>query len=189
MLMSSSRCAQPGWPAALGLLLLGFNNPARAQVAPAASAWKIAPGTLVYLDGERSTPPALDRLAPAAVASAEGLLGQALVRQAFGDSVATAALVVTTKANRNAPAVLALADKAHLASGYVSRPSTVQAISPKALAYITSHYPAAWLGGEVRELTQKSTGAVKYRVQLADNWGWRYVSFTRAGDFVDSRIY
>jgi hypothetical protein len=30
---------------------------------------------------------------------------------------------------------------------------------------------------------------VKYRVQLADNWGWRYVSFTAAGDFVDDRIY
>ncbi|GAA4502218.1 hypothetical protein GCM10023172_25270 [Hymenobacter ginsengisoli] len=170
-------------------LALGHISAAQAQAAPPQNHWQIATGTLVYLDGERSTVAAINRLAPAAINSADGMMGQPLVRQAFGDSVAMEVLVVTTKANANTPAVLALADKAHLLSGYVSNLSTVGIIAPKALAYITSHYPKCWLGGEVLKLTQKSTGAVKYRVQLADNWGFHYASFTLAGDFVDDRVY
>jgi len=160
-----------------------------AQGTPAHSRWDIAPGTLVYLDGERSTAAAIERLAAAAIRSTEGMMGQPLVRRAFGDSVATQALVVTTKANANSPAVLALANKAHLSFGYVAEPRTVRVVAPRALAYITGHYPKCWLGGEVLELTQKSTGMVKYRVQLADNSGFRYASFTLAGDFVDDRMY
>jgi hypothetical protein len=175
-----------GWTLIWGVgLALGKSGVALAQVAPAQSRWDVEPGTLVYLDGERSTVAAIDRLAPAAISTVEGSMRW----QASGDSVATNVLVVTTKANASAPAVLALADKAHLMSGYISHPSSVQVIAPKALAYITSHYPKCWLGGEVLELTQKSTGTVKYRVQLADNWGFRYASFTLAGDFVDDRIY
>lgn len=170
------------------VLALG-NGAAWAQAAPTKSNWDVKPGTLVYLDGRRSTKVDLDRLASAEIAACEGMMGQPLVQQAFGDSVATEALVITTKARADSPAVLALADRAHLASGYHCRPSTVRAIAPPALAYITSHYPQHWLGGEVLELTQKSTGAVKYRVQLAGNWGFRYVSFTAAGDFVDDRRY
>jgi hypothetical protein len=188
--LSSFCCSMRNWAMAWGVgLVLGHSSMAQAQAAPPQSHWKVAPGALVYLDGERSTVAAIDRLPSAAVNSTDALLGQRLVRQAFGDSVATEALVVTTKANATAPAVLALADKAHLLSGYVSNPSTVRIIAPPALAYITSHYPKCWLGGEVLELTQKSTGTVKYRVQLADNWGFHYASFTLAGDFVDDRIY
>lgn len=179
-----------GWTLVWGVgLALGKSGVALAQAAPAQSRWDVVPGTLVYLDGERSTVAAIDRLAPAAIGTVEDLMGKHPVWQALGDSVATHVLVVTTKANASTPAVLALADKAHLMSGYSSNPSSVQVIAPKALAYITNHYPKCWLGGEVLELTQKSTGTVKYRVQLADNWGFRYASFTLAGDFVDDRIY
>ena len=186
-----SRCAKYGGPAVTALALaFGCSGLARAQVAATQTDWEVAPGTLVYLDGERSTAVIINCLASAAVASAEGFMGPAgTLRQAFGDSVATEALVITTKANANAPTTLALADRAHLSSGYIKQPSTVRVIAPQALAYITSHYPKAWLGGEVLALTQKSTGTVKYRVQLANNWGFRYVSFTEAGDFVDDRMY
>ena len=192
------RCLKRGWPATTALLLtLGCGSGVRAQVAATPSDWKVKSGTLVYLDGERSTKAAIDHLPDAAITSVEGFaVGPAgsTLRQMFGDSVfsdslATEFLVITTKARANAPATLALADRVHLSSGYVSQPSTVRVIAPKALAYITSHYPKAWLGGEVLALTQKSTGTVKYRVQLADNWGFRYVSFTLAGDFVDDRMY
>ena len=199
MLKSSLvRCAKYGRPAAAGLLLtLCCIGLARAQATATPSDWKVKPDTLVYLDGERSTKATIDHLADAAIASVEffavgpagGTLRQVFGDSVFGDSVATSLLIVTTKANANAPATLALADRAHLSSGYVSQPRTVRVIAPKALAYITSHYPKAWLGGEVLALTQKSTGTVKYRVQLADNWGFRYVSFTLAGDFVDDRMY
>ena len=199
MLKSSLlRCVKYSRPAAAGLLLtFGCIGLARAQVAATPSDWQVEPGTLVYLDGERSTKAAIDHLADAAIASVESCtigpagstLRQMFGDSVFGDSVATGFLVITTKANANAPATLALADRVHLSSGYSKQPSTVRVIAPKALAYITSHYPKAWLGGDVLMLTQKSTGTVKYRVQLADNWGFRYVSFTLAGDFVDDRMY
>jgi hypothetical protein len=164
--------------------LFGKTTAVLAQPTPAANRWGVEPGTKVYLDGLPSTPAIISELPDVAIASVEGMeLGAHADRKKL-PAYRYDYLVLTTKVNANSPITLALADKLHLASAYTTRPAPVSAIAPPALAYITSHYPKYWLGGEVLEMTRKSTGAVKYRVQLAGNWGWRYVSFTEAGEFV-----
>lgn len=175
------------WPLVSAVLLLavaGSTAAALAQPTPADNHWDVKPGTKVYLDGLPSTPAIISALPDVAIASAEGM---SITSQADKSKLADYQhdyLVITTKVNANSPITLALADKLHLASAHTTRPAPLSAIAPPALAYITSHYPKYWLGGEVKEMTRKSTGAVKYQVQLADNWGWRYVSFTAAGEFV-----
>jgi hypothetical protein len=179
-----------GWSAgSLALLLALLSNSTAAQTQAAASRLNVEPGTRVYLDGQLSTAAAVSKIDDKAIASVEGMSIRDTTNQAADTKMHEAYVVYTTKANVNSPATLALADQMHLSTAYTTRPAPIRAIAPSALAYITSHYPKAWLGGEVLEMTQKSTGKVKYRVQLADNWGWRYVSFTAAGDFVDDRIY
>lgn len=171
------RLTGAGWHASSLALLLGLlsqSTTSKAQATLATNRWHVEPGTSVYLDGHSSTTAVIDQLDNNAIASAEG-------REASDKF-----LVITTKANASSPATLALADKLHLMSAYITQPAPISAIAPAALAYITSHYPKAWLGGEVMKMTRKSTGAVKYQVQLADNWGWRYVSFTATGEFVDN---
>lgn len=176
----------PSLNLALLAVLLGKSPAAHAQATLAATnRWHVAPGTKVYLDGLPSTPAAIDQLPDAAIASVEGMVLNAPVDNSKLPAYIHEYLVLTTKVNANSPTTLALADKLRLASAYTTRPAPVSAIAPPALAYITSHYPTYWLGGQVREMTRKSTGAVKYQVQLAGNWGWRYVSFTEAGEFVD----
>jgi hypothetical protein len=181
-----------GWSAgslALLLALLSNSTAAQTQAPTQTDRLNVEPGTRVYLDGQLSTAAAVSKIDDKAIASVEGMSIRDTTRQAADAKLHEAYVVYTTKANANSPATLALADKMHLSTAYTTRPALIRAIAPSALAYITSHYPKAWLGGEVLEMTQKSTGKVKYRVQLADNWGWRYVSFTAAGDFVDDRIY
>ena len=174
-------------PLVRSLLLLavaGSTTATLAQPTPADNHWDVKPGTKVYLDGLPSTPAIIRALPDVAIASAEGM---GITSQADKSKLADYQydyLVITTKVNANSPITLALADKLHLNSAFTTQPAPLSAIAPVALAYITSHYPKYWLGGEVVEMTRKSTGAVKYRVQLADNWGWRYVSFTEAGEFV-----
>jgi hypothetical protein len=166
------------------LAVAGSTTTALAQPTPANNRWGVKPGTKVYLDGLPSTPAAISALPNAAVASVEDMVLSAHADRSKLPDYQYDYLVLTTKVNVNSPITLALADKLHLASAYTTRPAPLSAIAPPALAYITSHYPKCWLGGEVQEMTRKSTGAVKYQVQLADNWGWRYVSFTAAGEFV-----
>ncbi len=178
-----------GWPISSLALLLGLlsqSTTSHAQATPAANRWQVKPGTSVYLDGQPSTITALNQLTNEAIASVEGMFARDTTSQNTPAKLQEKYLVVTTKANANAPTTLALADKLHLKTAYLTQPAPISAIAPAALAYITSHYPKAWLGGEVTKMTRKSTGAVKYQVQLADNWGWRYVSFTAAGEFVDN---
>jgi hypothetical protein len=180
----------PSWLRRLrtGSLLLALLGPATAALAqptPAANRWQVEPGTKVYLDGLPSTPAIISELPDAAIASVEGMHISAHADKSKLPAYRYDYLVLTTKINANSPIALALADKMHLSSAFTTRPAPLTAIAPAARAYITSHYPKYWLGGEVLEMTRKSTGAVKYQVQLADNWGWHYVSFTEAGEFVD----
>jgi hypothetical protein len=107
----------------------------------------------------------------------------AVVKQAFNSSE-TGVVVVTTKANANSPAVLALAEKANLSAAYTYTPAQINAVVPKALAYITTHYPDSRLSGEVIEVKRKSTGEVKYQVQLVTGRRPFYVLFTPQGDFI-----
>jgi len=164
---------------------------AGAQATAPKDAWAwVRPGALVYLDGKPSTLAEVRRLESGAIFSASGLslYSKDSLNQLFGGIIAQSAQVITTKANANSPAVLALADRLGLREGYTEQPAAVRAIAPKALAYITRHYPQCWLGGEVVARTQKSTGAVRYHVQLADRWGWRYVDFTPAGEVVENPL-
>jgi hypothetical protein len=148
----------------------------------------VKPGELIYLDGQPSTLTAINQVPDDAIACVEGITGKPGVLRAFGDETTTHVLVITTKAQENSPTTLALADRTNLSSAYRREPASVRDVAPRALAYITAHYPKAWLDGQVEKLTRKSSGAMKYQVRLADNWGWRYVSFTAAGDFVDDKI-
>ena len=174
---------------ALLLGLLGTSLAAQAQTALAANRWGVEEGTRIYLDGKASTRAVIDQLDTEAIASVESMLVRDTTAHTAQAKLRGGYLVLTTKDNAASPATLALADKLHLMMAYTTRPAPISAVAPPALAYITSHYPKAWLGGEVLEMTRKSTGEVKYRVQLADNWGWRYVNFTATGDFVNDQMY
>lgn len=171
------------------LLLAAASHAAAAQSSPTPSNWKVKPGTLIYLDGQPSTLAAINQVPDGALICSEGMIRWPLDVRKFGDSVATETLVLTTRANEYAPTTLALADRANLHSAYRWEPGTVRDIAPRALAYITAHYPKHWLDGQVQKLTRKSSGEVKYQVRLADNWGWRYLCFTATGDFVDDKTY
>lgn len=183
--MALLRLLRPPFAAGLLLALLAKTTATPAQPTPATNRWGVEPGTAVYLDGLPSTPATISELPDAAIASAEAMRVKDADHRTLPEYQYNY-LVITTKVNANLPATLALADKLHLTSAYTTRPAPVSAIAPSALAYITSHYPKCWLGGEILEKTRKSTGAVTYQVQLADNWGWRYVSFTEAGEFVST---
>ncbi len=137
-----------------------------------------------YVDAQPSTAAAANAIDPKSIASMEVLKDNTTIQHYANDPTATGVAFITTKANANSPAVLAFADKAELSSGYTFKPAAVNAVVPKALAYITSHYPDARLSGEVKELTKKSTGAVKYQVQLIIGKRPFYAYFTPQGDFL-----
>jgi len=136
-----------------------------------------------YLDALPSTKEAVYALDPNTINSIDVLKDSAMIEQVF-QRAAPGVLIVTTKANENAPAVLALREKADLASGYDRAPAQVNSLVPPALAYITSHYPGARLSGEITELKQKATGIVKYQVQLVRGKRPFYVYFSPQGDFL-----
>lgn len=170
-------------------LALGYSG-AQAQtttavVQPAAIQGKFPANALYYLDGQPSSKQAVESLPPSTVFSMDVIQDEpASIKRVFGNTTATSAIIITTEANANSPAVLALVDKADLGSGYTHTPAQVNALTPKALAYITQHYPDSRLSGEVVEVKRKTTGAVKYQVQLITGRRPFYVYFTPQGDFV-----
>jgi len=139
---------------------------------------------LYYLDGKPSTKQAVEQLAQQDLAHVVVLSDQASIRRLPGlsDNPATSVILLTTKANADTPAVRAFAEQADLASGYTFRPVGVNVLVPAALAYITSHYPNARLN-EVKEQKSKTTGAVKYQVQLINGKRPFIVYFTPQGEF------
>ena len=181
--------SRPAGHALLALALAAGSHAAVAQNASTPSNGKAKPTKLIYLDGQPSTQAAIDRVPDDAVAYAEGMWWRPGALLAFGDTKATEAEIITTKAKEYSPATLALADRINLSSAYRWEPATVRDVAPKALAYITAHYPKHRLDGQVQKLTRKSTGEVKYQVRLADNWGWSYPCFTANGDFVDDKTF
>jgi hypothetical protein len=170
-------------------LALGYSG-AQAQaltavVQPAAIQGKFPADALYYLDGQPSSKQAVENLPVSTKFSIDVIRDEpATIKRVFGNTTATSVIIVTTEANDNSPAVLALADKANLGSGYLHTPAQVNALTPKALAYITQHYPDARLSGEVVEMKRKTTGAVTYQVQLVTGRRPFYAYFTPQGDFV-----
>jgi hypothetical protein len=163
-------------------LALGYSC-AQKVVAPAPSAKSSLDIAVYYLDAQPSTKAAVYALDPNTITSIDVLKDSATIRRIF-DRTEPGVVVVTTKANENAPAVRALREKADLASGYDYTSAQVNALVPSALSYITSHYPEARLSGEVTEMKQKTTGAVKYKVQLVRGRRPFYVYFSPQGDFL-----
>jgi hypothetical protein len=170
-------------------LALGYSG-ARAQtvtavVQPTAIQGQFPADALYYLDGQPSSKQAVESLPSSTKFSMDIIKDEpANIKRVFGNTTATSAIIVTTEANDNSPAVLALADKANLGSSYIHTPAQVNALVPKALAYITQHYPDSRLSGQVVEMKRKTTGAVKYQVQLVTGRRPFYVYFTPQGDFV-----
>jgi len=158
--------------------------PLQAEVGKPPVALALPDAALYYLDGKPSTKQVIEQLDPKGIASMVVLKDQASIRRLPGlaDSPATSAILLTTKANADTPAGQDFAVKADLASAYTFRPVGVNVLRPAALAYITSHYPDARLN-EVNELKHKTTGAVKYRVQLINGKRPFYVYFTTEGEF------
>lgn len=165
------------------LLALGYAG-ARAQTPmPMPDKSTLLANVGYYLDGLPSTQEAVRALNPETIESIDVIKEPALLKSIF-NSTASGIAVITTKANTGSPAVLALRARADLASGYFFTPAGVSAVVPKALAYITSHYPDARLSGEVMKLESKATGTVKYKVQLVNGKRPFYVYFTPQGDFL-----
>lgn len=161
-----------------------FMSPEEASARKPAVAFALPADALYYLDGKPSTRQAIEQLDQKTIASMDVLKDQARIRRIPGlaDSPAKAVILVTTKANADAPEVRDFATKADLGSAYTARPVSVNVLRPAALAYITSHYPDARLN-EVQELKHKTTGAVKYQVQLINGKRPFYVYFTQEGEF------
>jgi len=170
-------------------LALGYSG-ARAQTVTATPPLPVIQGqfpadALYYLDGQPSSKQAVESLPSSTKFSMDVIQDEpATIKRVFGNTTAKSAIIITTEANANSPAVLALADKANLGSGYIHTPVQVNVLVPKALTYITQHYPDARLGGEVVEMKRKTTGAVTYQVQLVTGRRPSYVYFTPQGDFV-----
>jgi Zn-dependent protease with chaperone function len=170
--------------------VLAFNQrvqryaPLQAEPSKPPVAFALPADALFYLDGKPSTKQAIEQLDQQSIAHVETLKDQTRIRRLPGlaDSPAISVILITTKANADAPAVRAFADQADLASAYTSRPVSVNVLRPAALAYITSHYPNARLN-EVHELKQKTSGALKYQVQLINGKRPFYVYFTQEGEF------
>jgi len=141
--------------------------PLQAEASKPPVALTLPADALYYLDGKPSTKQAIEQLDQASIANVDVVKEPARIHRIPGlaDSPATSVILLTTKANADAPAVRAFADQANLASAYTSRTVATYFLGASTLAYITSHYPNARLG-EVNELTQKTTGTVKYQVQL-----------------------
>ena len=140
---------------------------------------------LYYLDGQPSTQQAVEQLIVKNIANIDVVSDQARIRRlpGLGNSSATSVILVTTKANADAPVVQDFVNKADLASAYTHRPVNINVLRPATLAYITSHYPDARLN-EVSEQKHKATGKVKYQVQLINGKRPFYVYFSPEGDFL-----
>lgn len=135
-----------------------------------------------YVDGQQVDKSTMDKIAPAEMVESINVLKADQAKQLLG--IDAPAMMVTTKANAHSPEVLAFNKKVFPNYNFTQEPAKVNALVPKALAYITSHYPDARLGGEVTKLTEKNTGAVKYQVQLINGKRPFYVYFTPQGEFV-----
>ena len=161
------------------LLTLGYAG-ARAQTAPA----PVSKDAAYYLDGAPTTMETIEKLDPNLIATIDVVKDGEKLKKFFR-TAKPGAMVITTKANTDAPAVVAMREGADLASNYDYVPAEVNALVPKALAYITSHYPDSRLGGRVLAVRKKgTTETLKYQVQLVTGKRPFEVLFSPEGDFL-----
>ena len=165
------------------LLALGYSG-ARAQTAPVKASNSLMKKSLFFVDGQASTSAALDELEPAAIKSVSVIKDRELVKRLGGAPSNTGVVVIITSANANSPAVEAFNKKYLPEHNYKEELAQVNAVVPRALAYITSHYPEARLSGQVTKLTETTTGAVKLKVQLVRGKRPFDVYFSPEGDFL-----
>ncbi len=128
-------------------LALGYSS-AHAQVVPTpAPAEKPVPQDVAYyLDGQKSDKSVLDKnkLDPKSI-SYMNVLTTAQQQQIFGTSSADGAIIITTKANANSPAVLALAKRIEAVAPMVGATPEQEAGMAAAKAYLARNYPNAKL--------------------------------------------
>ena len=130
-------------------LALGYSS-AHAQVVPTpAPAEKLVPipqNIVYYLDGQKADKSVLDKnkLDPEQI-SYVNVLKTEQQQKIFGTSSADGAVVVTTKANANSPAVLALAKRIEAVVPMVKATPEQTAGIAAAQAYIAKTYPTAKL--------------------------------------------
>lgn len=140
---------------------------------------------LYYLDGQPSTLRAIEQVEVKNMATMNVVQDQASLHRLpnAATSNAPVAILITTKANSDAPAVRAFADEADLESAYYLSSVSANVLKPAALAYITSHYPDARIT-QIREQKRKTTGVVKYQVWLATGKRPFPVYFSLQGEFL-----
>lgn len=124
-------------------LALG-HSAAHAQVAPtpAPAAPPIPQNVTYYIDGQKADKDALGKIVPDNISSINVLKGTQQ-QQIFGTSSADGTLVVTTKANVNSPAVLALRKRIEAVAPTVGPTPEQSAAIAAVQAYMTKNYPTA----------------------------------------------
>jgi hypothetical protein len=124
-------------------LALGYSS-AHAQVVPTpAPAEKPIPKNVTYyIDGQKSDTDILAKINPKDISYINVLKGSQQ-QQIFGSSSADGAIVVTTKANANSPAVVALAKRIEAVAPMIGPTPEQTAGMAAAKAYMTKNYPNA----------------------------------------------
>ncbi|GAB3587503.1 M56 family metallopeptidase [Hymenobacter daeguensis] len=166
-------------PLLLGTLALN----AQADPSGAHSARLALTGNPVYyVDGKLTGADWSEKIKPDEIASVNVLKAEQ-ARRLFGGEAAGGAVIITTKNNEHAPDVEAFNARINKAVPLVpgtEAPAEVNVLTPKALAYITKTYPNSRIIGVTR-LSYPSTGAVNYKVQLAEGMRPHYVFFDEKG--------
>jgi hypothetical protein len=163
-------------------LALGYSA-ARAQTAAPstpATSLHLPDDADFYLDGVASTPRVLENIEPKYITSTEALGG---IQARVFNHASSRVIVVTTKANKQSPAVRSLDDKLKQTLALV--PSIEASELPKATQeYITKTFPDCRLA-EVNRILPAANQKAAYQVTLAKGRRLQgYLLFDTAGSFL-----
>ena len=148
--------------APLTLALALTYSAAQAQVAPTpAPAMKPIPKDVTYyVDGRQATEAETAKLDPTAIAHIDVVKGEQQQR-AFGRSTAAGAVLITTKANAEAPAVVAFNKQFPKTAATPEQTAAVAAVQ----AYMTKNYPEA----KLQAIAPDKERADRYRAFFEQN--------------------
>ena len=166
-------------------------RPATPAVAQPATVAAPQPGNppIYYVDGQRYYGD-VNALKPSEILSMHVLKNER-ARQLFSEAGTAGVVIVTTRGNQDAPAVLAFNEKLGLGAApdvvppvaATAKPGRVASLAPGALAYITKTYPGARLLG-VREVPGVDGGAARYQADIALGRRPGYLLFDVQGNFI-----